>query len=460
MLALLLGSCAPVPSLFERIIASGELRIVTRNSPTTYFVGGADEPRGIEYDLARGFAERIGVRLVLLTSERLPDLLPQVADGTVHIAAPGLQTDPAAYAGLMPGPEYQSVQPLVIYRMGGNRPTSLTDLAAGRLDVVQGSSAVPKLIAARAYEPELKWNERRAGSAEMLIRGVAGGGIDYAIVPSNEFALLQHYYPEATVAFALEEDSRARWIMPGNAPRLREAVASYFAEIAATGELNAILDSNSHGLDEFDFVGSRAFVRHLQQRFPRYQEYFKLAAAETGLDWRLIAAIAYQESHWNERAVSPTGVRGLMMLTEHSAEIVGVADRNDPWQSILGGSRYMRRVLDKFPGRIPEEDRMWMAAAAYNIGFGHVEDARVITEIQGGNPDSWLDVRERLPLLADESWYSRVRRGYAPGNIPVAYVENVRRYLSLLNGMSGTRLSNDVAARARALYPVRIADQV
>lgn len=445
VLTVLLGSCAPAPSPLDRIIAQGELRVVTRNGPTTYFLG-AEEPQGIEYELARGFAERLGVRLEMYSEDEFWALFPEVADGRAHIAAAGLTITEPRRDLVSFGPAYQKVEPLLIYRMGTRQPETLGDLMGGMLEVVSGSSPVALLNEARQRVPYLHWSERQTGNVETLIRRVAAGEIDYAIVPSNEFAVLQHYYPEARAAFTLGSKARIAWALPRNAPKLREAVEAYFAEITATGKLDQIVTHQQHGAHEFDFVGSRAFVRHLHQRFPGLERYFLRAAAETGLDWRLIAAIAYQESHWDPDAVSPTGVRGLMMLTEHTAEIVGISDRSDPWQSILGGSRYFLRVLEKFPERIPEEDRLWMAAAAYNIGFGHVEDARVITQIQGGDPDSWPDVREHLPLLSDEEWFSRARRGYAPGTVPVHYVDNVQRYLALIDWMQGTELLSGLNA--------------
>jgi membrane-bound lytic murein transglycosylase F len=443
-LALLLGSCAPVPSLLERILAAGELRVVTRNSPTTFYLGGADEHRGIEYALASGFAARLGVELVIYTTDQFRALSPEVARGAADIAAAGMQIADATDEEVTFGPGYQSVEQLIVYRMGTRQPASLSELMGGTLEVVAGSGAAATLAEAQQFVPYLQWTEKPAGSAETLLRRVINGESDYAVVPSSEFAVLQHYYPEARAAFALGSREQLAWALPDNAPQLREAVSAYFAEISATGELQQILTRDRHDAHEFDFVGSRAFVRHLHERFPRYQEYFKLAAAETRLDWRLLAAIAYQESHWDPGAVSPTGVRGLMMLTEHTSQIVGIADRSDAWESILGGSRYFRRVLDKFPTRIPVEDRLMLATAAYNIGFGHVEDARILTEAEGGNPDSWLEVRDHLPLLADEAWHRRVRRGYAPGQIPVDYVENVRRYRALLDWMQGTELVMDL----------------
>lgn len=435
----LLGSCGPTPTLLDQILKQGELRVITQNSPTTYYLG-AEAPRGIEYELASGFAERLGVRLRIYTTDEFWRLFPEVADHKADIAAAGLAVTDPRRSIVEFGPRYQHVKPQLIYRMGTPRPQTLADLMGGSLEVVAGSQSATLLNQARQRIPYLQWTERPTRNSEALVRRVARGEIDFAIVDSNEFRLLRHYYPEARVAFDLAASSDVAWALPKGADRLREAVAAYFAEIEATGKLEEILNRHDRSAGEFDYVGSRAFVRHLYARFPQYRPYFEEASIETGIDWRLLAAISYQESHWSAGAVSPTGVRGLMMLTEHSAEIVGVNDRDDPRESIMGGARYFVRVLGKFPTRIPEQDRELLALAAYNIGFGHVEDARIITQIQGGNPDSWQDVSKRLPLLADEAWYSRVRRGYAPGNVPVEYVDNVNRYYALLRGMGGTEL--------------------
>ena len=154
------------------------------------------------------------------------------------------------------------------------------------------------------------------------------------------------------------------------------------------------------------------------------------------MDWRLLAAIGYQESHWNPRARSPTGVRGIMMLTLNTAKHIGVKNRLDAEQSIMGGAKYFKIVLKRIPARIPEPDRTWFALASYNIGWGHVEDARILTERQGADPDRWVDVKERLPLLRQRKYYKQTRYGYARGNEPVQYVDNIRRYYETLQWIS------------------------
>jgi membrane-bound lytic murein transglycosylase F len=278
----------------------------------------------------------------------------------------------------------------------------------------------------------LTWVEQSQRSSDELIRRVAAGEIDYTVADSHLYELLRHLYPDLRVAFPLGPTDHIAWALPKGAEDLRESIAAYFAEIEATGELKRILDRYYFTSSEFDYIGSRAFIRHVDTRLPRYRDFFLEAERSTGIDWRLLAAIAYQESHWDPAAVSPTGVRGIMMLTERTAEMMEVADRRDARSSILGGAHYYLRTRNQVPERIAEPDRSWLAVAAYNLGLGHLEDARILTQMQGADPDHYEEVRERLPLLSDKEWFSRVGRGFAPGQTAVVYVDNVRRYYEIL----------------------------
>ena len=434
VLSSLLATCSSPPSVLEQIMSVGELRVVTRNTPAAFYYG-ADEPRGIEYELARGFAERLGVDLRIYIADQFGQVYPDIEGGKAHIAAAALTIADARKEAVTFGPAYQDIQPQVIYRRGAKRPRRLSDLLGGRIEVVADSSHAALLEEARRQEPLLTWVEDRQIGGEELIRKVANGEIDYTIADSNLFALLRNFYPEVRVAFSLGSINHVAWALPKNADTLRETISAYFAEIEATGELQHILDRYYFASREFDYVGSRAFVRHFNTRLPRYRDYFHEAALASGTDWRLLAAMAYQESHWNPAAVSPTGVRGMMMLTERTAQMMEVADRQDPRTSIVGGARYFQRVIRKVPARIADPDRTWLAVAAYNLGYGHVEDARILTQMQGASPDSWDEVRKRLPLLSDEQWHVRVQRGYAPGSQAVTYVDNVRRYYEILMWM-------------------------
>jgi membrane-bound lytic murein transglycosylase F len=428
VLGVMLSTCSTPPSVLERILRSGELKVVTRNTPAAFYYG-ADEPRGIEYELARGYAQRLGVSLRIYIDDRV---FPDLASGKAQIGAASLTIGGAPSDSVAFGPGYQEIEPLIIYGRGTPRPRKLADLVGARLDVVAKSSHSALLEKLRAQEPLLTWVEHTERSSDELIRRVAEGEIDYTVADSNLFELLRQFYPDLRVAFPLGPTDRIAWALPQGDQELRESIASYFAEIEATGELKQILDRYYFASREFDYVGSRAFMRHVDTRLPRYRDFFLEAERSTGIDWRLIAAIAYQESHWDPLAISPTGVRGMMMLTAHTADMMEVGDRHDARSSILGGAHYYLRVRLKVPERIHEPDRSWLAVAAYNLGFGHLEDARILTQFQGADPDQWDEVRERLPLLSDKAWYSRVQRGFAPGQTAVKYVDNVRRYYEIL----------------------------
>ena len=447
VLGALLGACSqppasPPPTALEQILQSGEIRVITRHAPTTFFTHD-EEGRGIEYELASGFAERLGVELRIEVADRFQQIIEDVASGNVHIGAANLTVTEARRALVDFGPAYQRVDQQLIYRRTAPRPRAIPDLVGGRLVVLGGSIDVELLEQARSEHERLAWVEHPGASVEELVRMVSEGEIDYTVVDSTAFQLLRNAYPDVRVAFSIGQSGEMAWALPPGASDLRAQVAAYFAEVVATGELQAVLDRYNVSAGEFDYVESRAFARNFRTRLSRYRALFEEAELETGISWRLLAAMAYQESHWNPRAVSPTGVRGLMMVTQHTAEIVGIADRNDPRQSILGGARYLKRVQDKVPDRIAEPDRLWLAVAAYNLGFGHLEDGRIITQIQGGDPDDWDDVRARLPLLEDERWYKRVKHGYAPGSVSRVYVDNIQRYFDLLQWMTADEVAAD-----------------
>ena len=427
-LSVLLSTCSSPPSVLDRILRSGELRVVTRNTPAAFYYG-ADEPRGVEYELARGYAAKLGVSLRIYIDDQV---FPDLVSGKAQVGAASLTVADVRRDSVSFGPGYQKIEPLIVYRRGTPRPRKLGDLVGGRIEVVASSSHAALLEKLRAQEPLLTWIEHTERSSDELIRRVAEGEMDYTVADSHLFELLRHFYPDLRVAFPLGPAERIAWALPKGDEPLRESIAAYFAEIEATGELQRILDRYYFASREFDYVGSRAFMRHVNTRLPRYREFFLEAERSTGLDWRLLAAIAYQESHWDPAAVSPTGVRGMMMLTELTASMMEVKDRLDARGSILGGAHYYLRVRRKLPERIGEPDRSWLTVAAYNLGFGHLEDARIITQMQGANPDRWEEVRARLPLLSDKAWYSRVQRGFAPGQTAVTYVDNVRRYYEIL----------------------------
>ena len=431
-LCLLLGTCSPYVTLVDQVREEGVLRVVTRNSPTAYYVG-PDGPVGPEYELARGFAESLGVRLEMYVQDNFSRILPEVTNGRAHIAAAGLTATPAREAAVDFGPEYRRVTHQLIYRNGSRRPRDLAALYGQRIEVVAGSGYVDTLEQLRLANPELTWLENPAADAQELLSNVSAGTVDYTVVDSTTYLVNRYFHPDIRVAFDISEPRPVAWAFRvGLDQSLLEAARKYFAQLESSGRLAEVMDRYYGHTERFDYVGTRTFLRHIDTRLPRYRQLFEEAAAEADIDWRLLAAVSYQESHWNPGAVSETGVRGLMMLTTNTARSLGIADREDPEQSIRGGAAYLRRVMDSIDPKTVEPDRTWMALAAYNVGAAHLTDAREIASIRGLDPLRWPHVRDCLPLLTQEKWYRQVKSGYARGWEPVRYVSNVRRYYEVL----------------------------
>jgi membrane-bound lytic murein transglycosylase F len=429
---LFLATCSQPPSVLEQILRSGELRVVTRNLPTAYYLGAAG-PQGPEYDLAVLFAESLGVRLYIYSVPNSADVLRELEARRAHIAAAGLTRGHPLPSHLAYGPPYQQVREHLIFRMGAARPRDILAASRGHIEVVAGSVHAHTLDAFRARYPNLTWVENPNAETEELLYRLTKRELDYTIADSNEFAISRAFHPEIRVAFDLNAGKALAWVVDGRDASLVNRVAAFFTGIRADGTLTNILDTYYANRDQFDYVQTRSFIQHVETRLPQYRQWFKDAAEAVGVDWRLLAAIGYQESQWDPMATSFTGARGLMMLTEETARLLDIADRTDPRASIFGAARYFARIRSRIPARIPEPDRTWMALAAYNVGLGHLEDARILTQWHGKNPDLWADVREHLPLLTQEKWYTRVKRGYARGWEPVHFVDNIRGYCDILD---------------------------
>jgi membrane-bound lytic murein transglycosylase F len=432
ILLLILASCSIPKPLLERIQESGELRVVTRNSGTTLYEG-SDGLTGLEYDLVMLFAEEIGVTPHFILPDSFNEILPIVIKGDAHIAAAGLTATKGRETKIRFGPTYQEITQQVVYLGGQRRPRKVEDLIGKRIEVVAGSSFEEELMRLSKEYPELNWTARSDLETEEMLQRVEDGSIDYTIADSNTVAVNRRFLHYIRVGFDLTEPQPLAWAMAhAEDASLYNAMQDFFQRISGDGTLDHLLERHYGHVERLNFVESRTFLRHMDNRLPKYEDWFREAASETGLDWRMLAAIGYQESHWNPKAKSPTGVRGIMMLTLATAKHMKVESRLDPQQSIMGGARYIKHILERLPDRIAQPDRLWLTLAGYNVGFGHLQDARILTERLGGDPDKWSDVKKHLPKLSLKKWYKTLKRGYARGREPVNYVDNIRAYYELL----------------------------
>lgn len=414
----------------ESIQEKGYIKVYSRISPTTMSVGEQGFS-GFEYELVKLFAEDLGVRVQIVTHNDIAKILKEVEEGQVDFAAAGLTVTKQRQKHLRFGPPYQSITSKLVYLKGTSRPRDFSQVDE-QLTVMANSSHSEDLLAMQEDYPNLSWVERSDLTSQDLLDQVLSGETKYTIIDSNELDLMRQVHPELAVAFSVSEPENLAWAFSENGDNsLFIKAIEFFGRIREDGTLPYLIERYYGHLSKFDYVGSRAFHRSIDSKLDQFKPYFYEAAGDD-LDWRFLAAMSYQESHWDPDARSPTGVRGLMMLTLDTAGQLGIENRIDPKQSIMGGAEYFRLMKQKIPDRITDPDKTWFALAGYNVGFGHLEDARRLAEAAGKNPDKWLVVKKFLPLLRQKKWYSKTRYGYARGDEPVKYVNNIRRYYQVL----------------------------
>lgn len=418
-------------ALLKQIQAQGQLRILTLNSPTTYYQS-KDQGSGPEYDMLTAFAGYLGVEAEFVVMDNITALFNALEQGKGDIAAAGLTRTGERVQRFLASPPYQHIQQQVVCRRNGKMPDNISEMVDLKFVVVAESSYVEQLRRLKVQTPQLNWRENANATSESLLEDVWNRKIDCTVADSNIVAINRRYYPEIEVAFDLTEPEALVWYTPLKGNDLQEAVFQWQTEYRRSGELDEVQERYYGFAEIFDYVDTKKFLKRIEARLPKYRAWFEDAAVQHDLSWTLLAAQSYQESHWNPRAKSPTGVRGIMMLTLTTAREIGVKSRLDAKSNIYGGAKYLARLKKRIPERITEPDRTWMALAAYNVGMGHLSDARKLTEKQGGNPDAWADVKETLPLLSKKKFYKQTKYGYARGSEPVAYVNHIREFELIL----------------------------
>jgi membrane-bound lytic murein transglycosylase F len=419
----------PVPPVSK----TGELVVLTRNSAATRYIDSQGRYVGLEYDLVELFAREQGYRVRYLDRQPFYQILPALAQNHAHLAAAGVAITARRLDRYVFGPSYQLVQNVVAYNTDNVTPRDLRDIEGKRIEAVKGTSGVDELQRLRKLNPRLTWTEIAENDSEALLARLSEGRVDYVVTDSNVLDVARRLYPNIARGFALGDQEALAWAFPKNGdPELYHRAQEFFMRITYDGRLRQVLDRYYGHVNRLDNLDVSNFLERRQSVLPRYRASFKEAQEVTGIDWRMLAALGFQESHWEPLATSPTGVRGLMMLTSETADRMQLSDRLDAHQSILAGAQYLQELKDSLPARVSEPDRTWLALAAYNIGLGHLEDARILTQRRSGNPDLWVDVKKSLPLLTRYDYYSTLKHGYCRGGEALVLTESIRNYFDIL----------------------------
>ncbi|POY44050.1 membrane-bound lytic murein transglycosylase MltF [Avibacterium gallinarum] len=411
---------------YAMVQTKGKLIVGTLNNPISYFIG-SEGATGFEYELTKAFADYLNVELDIRPMDSVQALFSALSAHQIDLAAANLLYQPEKLEQFQLGPAYSSASWQLVYRKGENRPNSLARLN-GRLVVAKGSELNILLNRFKEQYPDLQWTTVDQSQEELLLQ-VAESKIDYTIANSIDISITQQIKPQLAVAFDVTDEATIHWYLANNTyNELQAALLDFMNNAIETGLIARIEEKYFNHLAQFDYVDTRSYLNAIETILPKYADLFDKYKGD--LDWRLLAAIAYQESHWNPEATSPTGVRGMMMLTKATAERMKINNRLDAEQSIKAGAEYLHLLLAQMPNTIRQEDRIWFALCAYNMGLGHLLDVRRLTKSLGGDPDNWLDVKKNLPLLAEKRYYTNLKYGYARGYEAFQYVENIRRYMN------------------------------
>lgn len=419
----------------QRVLLEGELRVATVIGPSTYYenesgIGGVDFITSME------LANSLGVKLKMLPVNNLDDMFSLLDSGKAHMAASSLTSSENRENKYLTAKTFQTVDEYLIYRRNQPKPSSINDVNKP-IEVKNKSSHAEYLAKLKQKNPHLKIVKTNLSTTELL-DDVSSHKIPYTVIDSNQFMRFQRFYPELAIALTLRENQPIVWLFPKENididkvdNSLQILASKILQSYEDTGKAAHLMEKYYGHLETFDYVDTHFFLRRANSILPKYREIFEEVSSPT-IPWELLAATSYQESHWNPSAKSATGVRGLMMLTLKTAKEVGVNNRLDPVQSIVGGGKYLHHLINRLNSEVTGNDRYWLALAAYNIGYGHLQDARRLTKNAGKDPNQWLHVKEFLPLLQQKEWYSQTRYGRARGNEALHYVENIRRYYDLL----------------------------
>jgi membrane-bound lytic murein transglycosylase F len=469
-LALWLRSPEPVaPSPRPATHDADTLTVYVRSGPIVYFPGPDGNVIGLDADLVRLFARELRLRLHFIAVTTPAEVFAALERGDADLGIGGLLRPPPPRPPLglvvaqaffrvsganMPflrwSLGYYAVEPLLIYNSDGFRPASWRDLDGETIAYVDGAGLEPEVERLRATHPEVNWAPTSLPSATELIAQVSDGGRSYAIVGSLAAAVARNIYLDFDIAFPVGARRDLAFAVSAREPTLAHEVDRFLARARRDGTLARLVERYVPDASQFLRIDALGLQERIHTVLPLYRHLFDETQTKTGLDWRLLAAVAYQESKWDSAAESATGVRGFMQLTEDTAKLMGVTNLLDPAQNVLAAAQYLRTLKDKLPARIQEPDRTWLALAAYNIGLGHLEDARILAQKQGLDPDHWVDVKKALPLLALPEYNESAKLGYARGGMPVAFVERVRGYYDVL-------LAHEPASQRPRLHAERVA---
>jgi membrane-bound lytic murein transglycosylase F len=429
--ALFAAGCGRLPPPEE----SGELVVGVLDDPVHYQAQGADgEESGFERDLIFAFAAELNLPARIVLAKNPAQLNALLDNGKVHFAAaaPVLAESPFRYTTPL-----REARLLIVQHEDAIPLEEPFDLVGHPIAVLAGGAADGALRGLAVTAPLTVDAVDKGNDIDLLAR-VAERRSEAAATDSAHFDVAANFFPDLVEAQEIPGKVAYAWAFRAEDDSLRAKAESFITQFRDTGRLARLHDRYFGHIKRINAKGAAKFIEDMRSLLPRYRQDFQRASAVTGIDWRVLAALSYQESHWNPLATSPTGVRGIMMLTEETADRMRVSNRLDPRESIMAGAKYLADLMDELAIEIRQPDRLWLTLAAYNLGMGHLNGARQFAVGMKRDATSWYDMKTVLPLMARPEYYARLKSGRARGGEAVILVENVRTYYDILARFEST----------------------
>lgn len=428
-----------------KIRESGVLNVVLLNSASTYYIG-SDGAKGFEYDLLFAYSKHLGVKLNITTVNTTKEALEFSKDPKIHIISAALSKTKEREKNYNFGPSYFDAQEQVVCHkkmlVESKFPSTVEDLAKLKITVGVDTGYSETIESLKAQGFEINATYTSDYSTEELIAQVDSNEIDCTIVDSNIYVLNQRYFPNIALAFDISNRVQQAWILTRDIPELKEDIYSWLNTFTQSTEMARLKDHYYSYALFFDYYDTAVFSERIKSRLPQFEKYFQEASLKYQIPFSMLASISYQESHWDPSAKSNTGVLGLMMLTQTTAEGLGVKDRTNPKESIFGGAKHLYDMKQAVPPEVEGEDRLKFALAAYNMGMGHIIDAQKLAHQIGLNQNSWTELKKVLPLLSQKKHHKTLKHGYARGGEAVKYVDAVYDYMNILQKNSADLFPN------------------
>jgi len=423
--------CGPTGKPVPPISIAKELIVIAVQDTPNFYRNSDGGYSGLTVDLVDAFAHQLGLKLRFIVIQNSEEARQALVARQGHIAV-GLNLSNKKQTNIVVGPTILETQHHIAYNTTKSKPKSWQALINANISVPKDSVFESQLNTVKKNIPSLAWSTKNT-SSEYLLSQLAKKDIEFTVSDSFRIKRAKLFQPTIGVAFDLVKTTTNQWVYPKYSGALFEREFNqFFTRIQNDDTLIRLIDKHNSHLSQITAGDIHFFKKKIKKNLPKLQKYFHQAEALTKIDWRLIAALAYQESLWNAKAKSPTGVRGFMMLTKKTAKRMNVKDRLNTQQSILGGAQYLLWLRNKLSSEITEPDRTWMALASYNQGIGAILDARRLAHRFKLNPDYWFNLKRTLPLLNQRAYYETVKYGKARGKEAVILTESVRAYYDIL----------------------------